>query len=143
MRFAAVLLAMLVVLAPVLCRAEAEQAAEGKTKANTRGFEYIELKPGFVVNYGATGRVGFLKADITLRVADAAKAAVAHNMPAIRHELIMLLSRQDETALAAGEPRKTLQTAALEAVRALLVEAAAINAADIQGLLFTTFLTQR
>ena len=143
MRFATVFVAILVSLAPAVSRAESGEQAEGETKASTHAFEYIELKPGFVVNFGATGRVGFLKADISLRVANAAKAAVEHNMPAIRHELIMLLSRQDEAALAAGEPRKTLQAAALEAVRALLVEAAAIRREDIQALLFTTFLTQR
>jgi flagellar FliL protein len=118
-------------------------AAKKEEAPNTRGFEYLELKPGFVVNVGTTGRVGFLKADVSLKVASAAKAAMEEHMPAIRHELIMLLSRQDEAALGAGEPRETLRLAALEAVRVLMVQAAAIEAEDVQDLLFTAFLMQR
>jgi flagellar protein FliL len=121
-------------------RAE-EEKAEGKP--NTRGYEYLALNPGFVVNFGTTGRVGFLKADVSLRVTGAGKAAVGANLPAIRHELIMLLSRQDEAALNSPEQREALRLAALGAVRALLVAAAGTEAGDVQDLLFTTFLTQR
>lgn len=139
MRITVALLGLLIAVVPV-ARASSEQA---ESKTSTRGFEYLELKPGFVVNFGASGRVGFLKADVSLRVADEAKAAVDANMPAIRHELIMLLSRQDEASLSGPETREALRVAALEAVRAALVELAGIAPESIQDLLFTSFLTQR
>ena len=141
MRFIHFVLAASLALAPALLRASTEGATEGK--ANTRGYEYVELKPSFVVNFGATGRVAFLKADVQLRVASPAKPVVDANMPAIRHELIMLLSRQDEAALSGAETREALRLAALEAVRTLLVELAGIEPEQVQDLLFTNFLTQR
>lgn len=135
--------AMLICLALVArgALASAEGGSEGST--NTRGYEYLEFKPGLVVSFGSSGRVGFLKADVSLRVNSESRAAIEEHMPAIRHELIMLLSRQDDAALAAGEPREALRLAALESVRALLSEAAGIEAEQVQDLLFTAFITQR
>ena len=141
MRFIHFLLAATLAFAPLLARANSEES--GDAKANTRGYEYVELKPSFVVNFGSTGRVAFLKADVQLRVASPAKPAVDGNMPAIRHELIMLLSRQDEAALSGADTREALRQSALEAVRTLLVELAGIEPEEVQDLLFTNFLTQR
>jgi flagellar FliL protein len=140
MRILGVLVLALLVAQSSVAWASSAQKAQ---TTNTRGFEYLELKPGFVVNFGATGRVGFLKVDMSLKIASAAKAPVEEHTPAIRHELIMLLSRQDEAALGAGEARETLRLAALQTVRTLLVEAAGIEAEDVQDLLFTAFMTQR
>ena len=129
----------LILLAPALQASSAEEGGE----TNSRGYDYIEFKPGLVVNFGSTGRVGFLKADVSLKVASAAKAHVEEHMPAIRHQLIMLLSRQDEAGIAAGAPREALRLEALEAVRTLLQESASVEPEEIQDLLFTGFITQR
>jgi flagellar FliL protein len=136
---AAVLVCLALAAAGAL--ASAEGGGEGST--NTRGYEYLEFKPGLVVSFGSTGRVGFLKADVSLRVNSEARTAIEEHMPAIRHELIMLLSRQEDAAFAAGEPREALRLTALESVRALLAEAAGIEAGQVQDLLFTTFITRR
>jgi flagellar protein FliL len=123
----------------------ARASSEGGSEAapNTRGYDFVELKPALVVNFGSTGRVAYLKAGVSLKVASAAKAAIEPHLPAIRHELIMLLSRQDEAALGPGEQRDALRLAALEALRALLTESAGIEAEDLQDLLFTEMVTQR
>lgn len=135
-------------LAAILClllltaQVAASESAED-TAASSRGFEYLPLAPPFVVSYGATGKVGFLKAEVSLRLATAAVPAAKQHMPAIRHELIMLLSRQDAEALGTAERRETLRLAALEALRALLGQTASTRAEDVQDLLFTAFVTQR
>jgi len=119
-----------------------EKAAESGGEPE-RAFDYLALTPAFVVNYGTSGKVGFLKADVSLRVATAAKAAVELHMPAIRHELIMLLSAQDEESLASAPAHEDLRLTALESVRRLLEEAAGTRPEEIQDLLFTSFITQR
>ena len=90
---------MLLCLLPLTALAKsAEKAEEGGP-----GFEYIEMTPAFVVNFGAAGRIGYLKTDVSLRVSAETAGAVRLHMPALRHELIMLLSSQSAEALAAPE----------------------------------------
>ena len=138
---------MLLCLLPLTALAKsAEKAEEGGP-----GFEYIEMTPTFVVNFGTTGRIGYLQTDVTLRVSAQAAAAVERHMPALRHELIMLLSSQSAEALAAPEQREALRLAALEAVRKVIAAAAgnppAVGDAGaqtgVQDLLFTSFILQR
>lgn len=146
---------MLLCLMPLLAQAESEEKAE---QEDTLGFKYIEMAPAFVVNYGTSGRIGYLKADVSLRVASAAVAEVKRHMPALRHDMIMLLSRQTPEALASVDEREKLRLEALDSLRRALAEAsgqahpgkgAAPAAggkpaeADIQDLLFTSFIMQR
>jgi flagellar FliL protein len=138
----------LLCLLPLMAQAKsAEKAEEGRP-----GFAYIEMTPAFVVNFGTTGRIGYLKTDVSLRVSSAAAATVEQHMPALRHELIMLLSSQGAEALEAPEQREALRHAALEAVRKVIAVAtgnppAAGDATPaetgVQDLLFTSFILQR
>jgi len=141
---AVILIAFLPALAFAEAKAEAEGGGEGEEgKGPARGFEYIALTPGFIVSFGTEGRVGYLKADVSLRVATPAAAAVELHMPAIRHELIMLLSRQSPEVLAAQDKREALRLEALERLRKFLEEAGKVKPEEIQDLLFTSFFTQR
>lgn len=133
---------LLIALLPALALAKAKSGEEGK-EGPARGFEYIALTPGFIVSFGTEGRVGYLKADVSLRVATPAAAAVELHMPAIRHELIMLLSRQPPEVLAAQDKREALRLEALEHLRKFLEEAGKVKPEEIQDLLFTSFFTQR
>lgn len=133
---------MLLCLLPLMAQAKsAEKAEEGGPD-----FEYIEMQPAFVVNFGTSGRIGYLKTEVSLRVAAEAVAAVELHMPALRHELIMLLSGQSAEALAAPEQREALRLAALEAVRRVIAAAtgdAAPAQSGVTDLLFTSFILQR
>jgi len=102
-----------------------------------RDFEYIAMSPPFVVNVGGTGRIGFLKIEVSLRANKQAASLVQHHMPALRHELIMLFSRQDPDALDSPEQREALRLEALGAVRH------AAGSDGVQDLLFTSFIAQR
>ena len=130
-------------LVPLAQASSGGEGGEAGKEANTRGYEYIEFTPGFTVNFASSGKVGFVKAEVSLKVASAARAQVEEHMPAIRHTLIMLLSRQDDATIAAGEPREALRVAALEAVRSLMSELAETPPEEIQDLLFTGFISQR
>jgi flagellar basal body-associated protein FliL len=126
-----------------------------------RDFRYLPMTPTLVVNVGSSGRIAFLKADVTLRVATSAADNVQLHMPALRHELIMFLSRQSDEQLGNAE---ALRLTALEAARKVIsdAEAAAMPVAPqgapkppakpaakpaqeaaVQDLLFTTFVMQR
>lgn len=139
---------MLLCLLPLVAQAKsAEKAAAGGPD-----FEYIEMTPAFVVNFGTTGRIGYLQTDVSLRVSAQAATAVERHMPALRHELIMLLSSQSAETLQAPEQREALRLAALEAVRKVIAAAAGnpSTAGDaspaetgVQDLLFTSFILQR
>ena len=132
----------LLCLLPLLAQAKSAETTEEGEQAGP-GFEYIEMKPAFVVNFGTSGRIGYLKTDVSLRVSAAAVDAVELHMPALRHELIMLLSNQSAESLAAPAEREALRLAALEAVRRVIAAAAGDAQAGVQDLLFTSFILQR
>lgn len=102
---------------------------------------YIDLQPAFVVNYGGVGRLRFLRAEISLRVEAGGESVVMHHMPYLRHEMIMLLSKQTDEAIATTEGRELLRIEALDTVRTALT----VEEGDhkIKDLLFSTFVVQR
>lgn len=127
-------------------------AAAGPIRASD-DVQYVEMLPAFVVNIGSTGRIVYLKAEVSLRTSKHAAAALSYHMPLLRHEMIMLLSRQTPESLASPEERETLRLKALEMLRLALAQAGptpeSVNTKDvttgddIEDLLFTSFITQR
>lgn len=102
---------------------------------------YIDLQPAFVVNYGGVGRLRFLRAEISLRVEAGGEPVVMHHMPYLRHELIMLLTKQTDEAIATTEGRELLRIEALDTIRTALT----VEEGDhkVKDLLFSTFVVQR
>jgi flagellar FliL protein len=95
-----------------------------------------------IANYGAeAGRLRFVKVDITLRVELGGENPVVHHMPALRHELVMLISRQTPESIASMEGKELMRQEALEAVRNVLV--AEEGDQKIADLLFNSFVVQR
>ena len=70
-----------------------------------------------------------------------AAAAVTQHMPALRHQLIMMLSGQSIDTLQSTEARETLRTDALAAVQQIIQDEAGV--AGVTDLLFTSFIVQR
>jgi flagellar FliL protein len=110
--------------------------------APVSGPTYIPLAPPLVVNYGDTGPLKYLKAEISLRVDDAETVnAVRHHMPMIRNNLVMLFSRQTEEDIKSQEGKERLRITALEEINALItVEEGKSAVAD---LLFNNLVVQR
>ena len=98
--------------------AQDEEAAAAPARAI-----YIPLKPPFVVNYGGRGRLRYLKAELSVRVASAGGAnSIRHHMPYIRNQLILLFSKQSEQTLDTQEGKEMLRQEALQAIHEILEE---------------------
>lgn len=109
-------------------------AAVGATK-------YIHLTPAFVVNYGNTGRMKYLRTEIALKVSGgAAASAVSSHRPYIRNNLVLLLTAQDGDVVNTTTGRETLRKAALEEVRALMTELE--GSPYVDDLYFENFVVQ-
>ncbi len=79
----------LLVTLPVMAFAEDEAAPAGPQ------VQYIYFEPAFVVNYGSTGRIKYMRTDVALNVSTTeAGAAVDHHKPYMRNSLVMLFSAQ-------------------------------------------------
>lgn len=119
-----------------------DEAAEGEA-ADPGSSRYIDLKPAFVVNYGGSGRLRYLKTDIALRISGGVDGPndIRHHMPYIRHALVMSLSRASEEDLSSMEGRELLRQSTLEAVREVLMNEEGRQFVD--DLLFNSFIVQR
>jgi flagellar FliL protein len=103
--------------------------------------KYIHLTPAFVVNYGNTGRMKYLRTEIALKVMGAkAASAVTKHRPYIRNNLVLLLTSQDSDIVNSSSGRETLRKAALEEVRALMTELEGMPFVD--DLFFENFVVQ-
>ncbi len=119
-------------------------ASEGEREAEktATASEYLEIKPALITNYGGAGPIHFLKAELTLRLSkdpDANQLVMRH-MPHIRHDLIMLFSRQNEDNLATMQGKEQLRQEALTAVQKILQSEE--NKKLVDDLLFTNFVIQ-
>ncbi|MAZ86022.1 MAG: flagellar basal body rod protein [Cellvibrionaceae bacterium] len=117
-------LALLLLLAAICLSPSswAQDEEEGETAPAARAI-YIPLKPPFVVNYGGVGRLRYLKAELSVRVASATGAnSIRHHMPYIRNQLILLFSKQTEETLDTQEGKEMLRQEALQAIHAILEE---------------------
>lgn len=123
--------------------ASSEKKEEGGEKAGGVGSEYVEIKPALIANYGGPGPIHFLKADISLRVSKDTDAAlnVLHHMPHIRHELVMLFSKQTDDSLSTMEGKEQLRADALAAVKKVVKDEEGKDL--VEDLLFTNFIVQR
>ena len=103
--------------------------------------KYIHLTPAFVVNYGNTGRMKYLRTEIALKVNGAAAAgAVTGHRPYIRNNLVFLLTAQDSDIVNSNVGRETLRKVALDEVRALMTELEGEPLVD--DLFFENFVVQ-
>jgi flagellar FliL protein len=125
-----------------LCRSvSAEEDAE---KVIPPSSQYHDLKPSFVTNFGdpAIVKLKFVKADISLRVfGNEALQVVKDHNALIRHQVVMLLSKQTEETMAVQDGQEKLRQEILQAVNAALIEET--GEAQVDDLLFTTFVIQR
>ena len=123
---------------------EAEEATEGVPEPIGGVVRYVELEPTFVTNFGVSdsGRLRFIKADVTVRVSNKeAEYAARYHLPALRNSLVMLFSRQDESTVSSSSGRETIKVEALQELREVLeIEE---GEGFIDDLMFTNFVVQR
>lgn len=106
---------------------------------------YYEIDPAFVLNYGngTNGRLKFMRVELTLRLSTTGSviADVNLHMPAIRHAIIMHLSKQSSERINDASQRDAIRLELLLEVRAVL--AAAGTKEGVEDLLFNAFIVQR
>lgn len=108
---------------------------------NQEEIRYVDLTPALVANFGGPGKLKFLRADVSLRVdSQEAMRAVSYHLPALRHALIMLLSKQTGEALSSPQGKEQLRLEALAQAQKVLEEEEGQK--FIEDLLFTGFFVQ-
>ena len=129
------LVAMLMAIRPA--HAASDEANPGPQ------IKYIEMQPSFVLNFGEAGpKLRYVKADISLRVDTLpAIGAVQAHMPALRNEIVLLMSRQSEEAMMDNAKREALRLEALAKLQEIMK--AEEGDTMITDLLFTNFVVQR
>lgn len=103
---------------------------------------YIELQ-SFVTNFGEvqTGPLRFMKADVTLHLADGgSRIDVEKHKAHIRNDLIFLFKQQKEPDLATVEAQTLLAQKALRAVQQVLVDET--GHPQVDDLFFTSLVIQ-
>jgi len=96
-------------------------ASGGGGDSFKEGVNYIPIKPHLVVNYGGSGKVKYIKAELSLRTEDLHSAQeVSHHMPLIRDTLIMLISSVTDEQMASADGKEKMRLEALGKINAAL-----------------------
>ncbi len=103
---------------------------------------YVSLGNAMVLNLATKKkRLTFLQLKVDVLVGDeAAKEVVEAHIPAIRHQIIILLSEQNAIDMKTPAKRNDIRKLATEQVQELMGELA--NNTDVEDVLFSSFLIQ-
>jgi len=130
----------LALLLPMVAVAQ-EAAKEGEGAAPK--VAYISLTPPFVGNYALDGspRLHVYKADIALKVTGAeAEAAVKHQDPLIRNQLVALFAQQTVDSMTGVEAKEKLRQEALKQVQQVMNDEE--GKPVVEDLLFNNLIVQ-
>ncbi len=100
---------------------------------------YYQLSPSIVVN--VKGRAKYIRCDVQLMTRNGTNLpAISLHAPALRHELLLLLSDQDGAKIRTTKGKEKLRRKALKALRGVMKSLAGDEMID--DLFFTTYLVQ-
>jgi len=103
---------------------------------------YVSLDPPFVVNFESGGAVRFLQVAIQVMTRDPHTVEeLGKHSPAIRNDLLLLLSNQEYAIISTREGKEKLQHDALEAIRNV-VKTNGGEGETVESVLFTSFVMQ-
>ena len=103
---------------------------------------YYKFDPAFVVNFGGEGSARYLQVTVEAMGRDAAVMENLKNTePAVRNDLVMLFSGQDNATLMSVEGKEKLRAATLETIRKVL-DSEGGNGKLIEAVYFTSFVIQ-
>lgn len=137
-----------------LAPADKSAAAEAEEAEALKALEpavYLPLTPNFTISFHVNGRQRFLQAEVTLMYRDALLSdLLTQHMPAIRNNLVMLMSGKNFDELQTEAGKDALRAEALAAVQAIITkEQQALKAqgeevaeSTIEQVLFTNFVMQ-
>lgn len=117
----------------------AEEAANDETHIDET--RYVNMR-SLVANYGGAGKLKFLRTEISLRVSSQEiQKLVKYHLPALRHAIIMLMSKQTDEAFSSVESKNKLRLKALTEIKKIMQEEEGQEYID--DLLFSSFFIQR
>jgi flagellar FliL protein len=120
--------------------ASAEAPAE-KTTPKTAAL-YFKFDPAFVVNFGAEGSARYLQVMVEAMTRDPPTLEmIKNNEPAVRNDLVLLFSSQDNATLLSPDGKEKLRNTTLEVVRKI-VAAEGGDPKSVENVYFTSFVIQ-
>jgi flagellar FliL protein len=103
---------------------------------------YYKFDPAFVVNFGGEGSARYLQVTVEAMARDPATIEGLKNFePAVRNDLVMLFSGQDNATLMSVEGKEKLRAATLASIRKV-VDSEGGNSKLIEAVYFTSFVIQ-
>lgn len=117
-------------------------ADDEETEVEKKMPSYISLGKPMILNLATKKRrLTFLQLKVDVLVmGEEAKLAVEAHVPAIRHEIILLLSEQDATEMKTPSLRDDIRKLATVQVKELMVDLAGND--EVEDILFSSFLIQ-
>jgi flagellar FliL protein len=103
---------------------------------------YYKFDPAFVVNFGGEGSARYLQVTVEAMSRDASAVENLKNTePAVRNDLVMLFSGQDNATLMSVDGKEKLRAATLATIRKVL-DGEGGNGKLIEAVYFTSFVIQ-
>jgi flagellar protein FliL len=120
----------------------ASAAATDKPAAPHAAPIYFKFDPAFVVNFGGEGSARYLQVTVEAMARDPAAIEGLKNFePAVRNDLVMLFSGQDNGTLMTVDGKEKLRAATLASIRKVL-DGEGSNGKVIEAVYFTSFVIQ-
>lgn len=120
-----------------------EEKAEDKKKelAELNPAFYLKLEPEFIVNFAGEQEVNYIQLEVQLMARDQYYIDEAvRNMPAIRHQILLLLSNQKYSELKTREGKEKLRADILAKVQEIIPGNPKVP--GIEAVYFTMFVMQ-
>jgi flagellar protein FliL len=103
---------------------------------------YFKFDPAFVVNFGGEGSARYLQVTVEAMSRDPAAIEGLKNFePAVRNDLVMLFSGQDNATLMSVDGKEKLRAATLASIRKV-IDGEGGNGKLIEAVYFTSFVIQ-
>jgi len=122
-------------------------AADKTAKAEKPGAKkstpiYYKFDPAFVVNFGGEGSARYLQVTVEAMARDPkVLEELKNDEPAVRNDLVLLFSAQDNATLMSAEGKEKLRATTLDTVRKVLNSEGAVGK-DVEAVYFTSFVIQ-
>jgi flagellar FliL protein len=120
----------------------AGNTAAEKPAASRAAAIYYKFDPAFVVNFGGEGSARYLQVTVEVMSRDAAiLEELKNNEPAVRNDLVLLFSNQDNATLMTVDGKEKLRAATLDSIQKVL-NAEGSNGKLVEAVYFTSFVIQ-
>jgi flagellar protein FliL len=123
-------------------KTDAAAASTEKAAAPRAPALYYKFDPAFVVNFGGEGNARYLQVMVEAMTRDPVVLdLLKNNEPAVRNDLVLLFSSQDNATLLSPDGKEKLRGATLEAVRKVIA-AEGGDGKMVESVYFTSFVIQ-